>query len=146
MAMRFIAIIFFFGTILTETLSANTQPAIKITNNGTSVCANQRIEGDVYPAADTSNGNVWIVVHPLSTADFWVQTEISINDQGHWVGHVNFGRPNMDAGEEYEYKAFYYNPRQQLTVGAAAGWPSASSTSSNLISGVKRAACNKSTP
>jgi len=63
-----------------------------------------------YYAKGTYSGlrpglNIYVIVHPLTTGQWWVQSTPSLSDEGTWETRVYFGTEELGAGEEYELYA-----------------------------------------
>jgi hypothetical protein len=84
------------------------------------------VEGKVSNA----NSTVWVIVHPMEVADFWVQPQFTVNRDGTWMVSIYVGRPgNLDAGKRYEIMAIA-NPKRPLKEGDVMRyWPDAESKS-----------------
>jgi hypothetical protein len=80
------------------------------------------IEGKVSdPSAE-----VWVIVHPLETTDYWVQPPITPDDKGNWRGKIYVGRsPTLDVGKRFELMAVAYSKRQLREGEILKGWPEA---------------------
>ena len=86
-----------------------------------------------YVAGKVSNANaaIWVVVHPMQVADYWVQPQLTVHrDDGTWRVGVYIGRPGtVDAGKHYEIMAIA-NPKRPLKEGDVLRfWPDAESKS-----------------
>ena len=73
-----------------------------------------------------SNSIVWIVVHPMAVADYWVQQPGTANNNGDWRCLINVGREGtVDTGKYFEIRAFVY-PNRTLRNGLVLeSWPDA---------------------
>lgn len=71
------------------------------------------------------NSEVWVVVHPLGSAGFWVQPKPAIKRDGSWKTQVFVGREGQDFGSYYEICAVA-NPKAGLKEGdVLEDWPPA---------------------
>ncbi len=93
--------------------------------------------GDIVPerpyvAAKVSNPKaaVWVIVHPMEASDYWVQPQLTVNEDGTWRVSIYVGRPgNLDAGKRYEIMAIT-DPKRPLKEGDVMRyWPDAESKS-----------------
>jgi hypothetical protein len=84
------------------------------------------IEGKVSNA----NSAVWLVVHPMEGSDYWVQPQLTVNQDGTWRVDAYLGRPGgADAGKHFEIMAIA-NPKRPLKEGDVLRfWPDAESKS-----------------
>lgn len=46
--------------------------------------------------------NLYLIVYPLTSNQYWVQNSPTIRDNGTWVATVYFGTKGLGAGEKYE--------------------------------------------
>jgi hypothetical protein len=85
-----------------------------------------------YVEGKVSNANaaVWVVVHPMEVADYWVHPRLTANQDGTWRVDAYLGRPgNVDAGKHFEIMAIA-NPQRPLNEGdVLRSWPDAASKS-----------------
>ena len=67
---------------------------------------------------------VWVMVHPMVTSDYWVQPRVTIRRGGVWRVQVYIGRPgSIDVGKHFEVMAVA-NPKEALREGKVLGtWP-----------------------
>jgi hypothetical protein len=87
---------------------------------------------DIAGIVTESSVVVWVVVHPLKVADYWVQPRLTVGNDGSWRVKVYIGRPDRDHGEEFEIMAVA-NPRRRLHEGDILPyWPKAKARS-NVI-------------
>lgn len=88
------------------------------------------VEGTVADPRAT----VWVIVHPLEVADYWVQQPITVGDDGSWEVQVHIGRPgDIDVGKHFEILAVA-NPRSKLRKGdVLSGWPKAQYRSQRVV-------------
>ena len=83
---------------------------------------------DVAGTVSDSDANIFVVIHPVTTSDFWVQPPVTVNSDGSWKVRVYFGRSGMDKGAEFEVRAFA-NPSDTLYEGKTVNWPKAAARS-----------------
>ena len=75
------------------------------------------------------NAQVWVVIHPMEVADYWVQPSVTVREGGKWKVLCYFGEPGQHSGKPYEVMAFA-NPKQTLREGQVLpNWPEAQSKS-----------------
>jgi hypothetical protein len=78
------------------------------------------VEGTVQPTC----ARVWVVVHPLSVSEFWVQAMPTVRTDGAWVLKPHIGREGEHQGEQFEVAAIA-NPTEELKEGLVlTRWPS----------------------
>lgn len=81
------------------------------------------------------NPNIWVIVHPAQTNQFWVEPEANFSDQQHettWQALIYIGEEEARVGEHFEIMAVV-NPTQTLTRGMILdNWPE-SQKSSEII-------------
>ena len=83
------------------------------------------------------NLHVWVIIHPMSGNQYWVQPKVTIKQDGQWSVQSHFGRPNMDSNENFEVKAVA-EPLVQLKEGdILANWPVAK-FSTSIIEVIRR--------
>lgn len=91
------------------------------------------VEGKVSDA----KADVWVLVHPTRTSDYWVQPEVGVNKDRTWGATVYLGRAQRDAGQRFEIRAVA-NPRVNLSEGDVLGaWPRAQ-WRSDIITVIRR--------
>ncbi len=68
--------------------------------------------------------NVWVIVHSLETAEYWVQPKAMVTKKGNWKVKVYVGNVNdSDNSRDFEIRAIA-NPYEKITVGQIYGiWP-----------------------
>ncbi len=95
---------------------------IKTPPNNSKVLERPIVEGVVVD----SLSDVWVVVHPLETSDYWVQPNVSIKKDGTWKVQIYIGRPGaQDINKHFEIMAIA-NPASKLKEGdILIGWPEA---------------------
>lgn len=60
---------------------------------------------------------VWVIVHPMQQADFWVQQKATVRENRTWRLQIHIGRPgSVDVGQHFEIMAIA-NPKIDLTEG-----------------------------
>lgn len=94
--------------------------------DGATVALRHFVEGIV---ADP-NARVWVVIHPMEVADYWVQPAVTVREGGKWKVLCYFGEPGpQHSGKHYEVTALV-NPKEALSEGQLyQGWPEAESRS-----------------
>ena len=105
---------------------ANRKIVINAPCDGSKVAPRQFVEGVVT----IGNAQVWVVIHPMKTADYWTQPAVTVRDEGKWKVLCYFGEPGqLHANEHYEVMAFA-SPKTTLKEGQLlANWPDAQSKS-----------------
>lgn len=80
------------------------------------------IEGSVSDLDD----EVWVVIHPTETSQYWVQPQLSVKEDGSWRVVVYFGEAgSRHTGLRFEVRAIA-NPKRKLKEGDRFGfWPEA---------------------
>ena len=104
------------GADLTITI---TEPA-----DGSKVVHREYVKGTV----SDPHSDVWVVIHPVETSDFWIQPPVTVKNNGTWKVKAYFGRAGMDIGKEFEIRAFA-NPASSLQEGKSSNWPSSEARS-----------------
>jgi hypothetical protein len=102
-------------------------PTVRIDSPKTNSIVDQRQEmsGTVFPAS----AEVWVVIRPTETSDFWVQRQITVGNDGKWTVEVYFGDPGeTHSGKKYEVRAFA-NPSSPLKEGKGKSWPKSAAQS-----------------
>lgn len=91
-------------------------------NNNESVSQRPLIQGSV----SNSSYEVWVIVHPMEVADYWVQPRLTVRDNGIWKTSIYIGREgNIDVGKHFEIMAIA-NPKDKLEEGMKLSyWPDA---------------------
>ncbi|MBC8031137.1 MAG: hypothetical protein H7Z16_13565 [Pyrinomonadaceae bacterium] len=83
------------------------------------------VEGVVADA----NAQVWVVIHPMEVADYWVQPNVTVREGGRWKVLCYFGELGQHSGKPYEVMAIA-NPKETLREGQLLpNWPEAQSKS-----------------
>lgn len=77
---------------------------------------------------------VWVIVHPMEVADYWVQPSVTVEKSGIWRVMVYIGRPGkVDVGKYFEIMAVA-NPEAALKEGVIlSGWPEAQEMSQSIV-------------
>ena len=72
------------------------------------------------------NAKVWVIVHPMTVSDYWVQPSVAVKEDGTWKVMIYTGRPgSIDVGKQFEIMAVA-NPKVKLSDGdILSGWPEA---------------------
>lgn len=87
--------------------------------DGARVTYRQKVSGTL----SGPNAEVWLVIHPKETSEYWVQPRIAATNDGSWSVTAYIGRSeSLDVGKEFEMKAFA-NVTVSLKEGPAADWP-----------------------
>ena len=106
-------------------LDANRKIVITAPCDRAKVAPRHFVEGLV----SESNAEVWVIIHPMETADYWVQPNITVREGGKWKVLCYFGEPGKHSGKPYEVMAFG-NPNEKLREGQLlSNWPRAQSKS-----------------
>jgi hypothetical protein len=73
---------------------------------------------------------VWVIVHPMEIANYFVQARVSVKDDGKWKGMVFIGRSEEeDIGKDFEIMAVA-NPDEKINQGDTLPyWPKAQAKS-----------------
>jgi hypothetical protein len=104
---------------------------IKSPSNGAGVDLRHEVSGRV----SDPNADVWVVIHPIERSDFWVQPQVSVQDDGSWKVLAFFGTASS-IGKRFEVRAFA-NPIGNIARGKTSNWPKAAARS-KLIETVRR--------
>jgi hypothetical protein len=90
------------------------QITVDVPKDKSTVCTRPSVQGSIAEEiAKDVRGQVWIVVHPLEINDYFVQVPASVGGNHQWKALPYFGRPTLDAGKSFEFKAFA-GPTQPL--------------------------------
>jgi len=103
------------------------KPKIQITEpeDGAKVPRRPYVVGTV---TDTE-AEVWVVVHPMETSEYWVQPRPTVRDDGTWKTKIHIGRKgSVDKGKDFEIRAFA-NPTEDISEGKTSYWPKAEAKS-----------------
>jgi hypothetical protein len=99
--------------------------AIQAPKDGSSVSHRNEVSGTV----SDPNADVWVVIRPIETSDFWIQPPVTVRKDGSWKVLVYFGEAGpKHAGKRFEVRAFA-NPTDQISEGKRAQWPKAAGRS-----------------
>ncbi|MFA7256751.1 MAG: hypothetical protein WC047_04180 [Kiritimatiellales bacterium] len=121
-----------FGCILLLSLSSveavdNLSILISSPKDEAKVDFRQEITGMV----SDQNADVWVVIHPVETFDFWIQAPVTVKEDGSWKVVVYFGESGQHIGKKYEVRAFA-NPAVVISQGKSTQWPKAAARSNVL--------------
>jgi hypothetical protein len=97
--------------------------------DGAKVAQRHFVQGVVTDA----KAQVWVIVHPMETSDYWAQPNVTVRDGGKWKVLAYFGEPGAQhSGKSFEVRAVA-NPKLPLKEGQMlAKWPEAESTSQTI--------------
>ncbi len=121
-----LVVLFYFFSVLHLAAGQGENITIKFPSDGASVSERPIVQGVVMD----KTAQVWVIVHPMKTSDYWVQPKVTVRKEGLWRVQVYIGRPgNIDVGKHFEMMAVA-NPKQTLHEGKVLGtWPEAQSQS-----------------
>lgn len=131
--------LFAIAALLGSVLSAQAQQQtsnqaiqIRITPPIRPVCVTNDVEGTI-DANFAPPWTLWIVVNPIQTpGDFWVQEKATLQSDGPWRARAIFGRPRIDVGRQFRFRAFV-DPSLRLEEGQRlSNWPQARWSSNEL--------------
>lgn len=110
--------------VLADDLEEDTRVLLEISTpiNGESAEWRTRVTGRVSkPSAE-----VWVVVRPLETRDFWVQPKTTLQANGEWETMIYLGgKGRSHIGKVFDLRAIA-NPVDSLQEGLVfPGWPRA---------------------
>ena len=79
---------------------------------------------DVAGMVSDPLAEIWVIVRPRDTSEFWVQPPVTIQDDGSWINKIYIGNPGSDEiGMDFEIRAFA-NPTTELREGLRLpNWP-----------------------
>ena len=99
------------------------------------VTALQLVMGTI---SDSDAKEVWVVIHPMEAAEYWVQQKATV-ENGRWEVMCHFGEPGQHVGKPYEFLAVVADPQEPLVSGRLniPGWPKAKYLS-QLVSKITR--------
>jgi hypothetical protein len=122
--------VYFFGL----TLILNAQEAeVKITSpaDGAKVPYRLLMQGTV---TGKGTSEIWVVIHPMETSEYWVQPRLSVREGGNWSVQVYIGEAGKkDVGKQFEIRAVG-NPEEPLKEGQTlTDWPKAKIKSQVII-------------
>jgi len=96
---------------------------VEILSPGEGVRVTDRIT--IRGSLSGTGGKVWLVVHPVGIASYWVQPQINLRADGRWSGRAYIGRAGMDTDQAFEILAVV-DPEKSLTEGDVLdSWPMA---------------------
>jgi hypothetical protein len=121
-----LVVLFYIFSVLHLAAAQGENITIKSPSDGASVPERPIVEGVVMD----KTAQVWVIVHPMETSDYWVQPKVTVRKEGLWRVQVYIGRPgNIDVGKHFEMMSVA-NPKQMLREGKVLGtWPEAQSQS-----------------
>ncbi len=106
-------------------LDANRKITVTAPCDRATVAPRHFVEGMI----SDSNAQVWVIIRPMETADYWVQPNVTVREGGKWKVLCYFGEPGKHSGKPYEVMAFG-NPKEKLKEGQLlSNWPQAQSKS-----------------
>ena len=79
------------------------------------------------------NARVWLVVHPLQTAQYWVQPRVTVMQDGSWRTQAYIGEEHENVGQRFELMAVVEqsgNLRDGLVLQS---WPTGEARSDVLL-------------
>jgi hypothetical protein len=93
---------------------------------------------DISGSGATTEDTVWLIVHPMETGAYWVQSPISPRKDGTWRVQAYIGRGvNLDVGKRFELMSVA-NPVVPLRQGLVLDqWPEAEARS-NVIAVIRK--------
>ena len=98
----------------------------------------EKVGAELIVSGTAKNADeVWVIVHPGETPDYWVQPAAIVRD-GVWGVQISIGRPDIvDSGKHFEIMAVVA-PREQLAPAQVIKrWPVARSKS-RVISVIRK--------
>ncbi len=120
------------ASLTNGTAADNLIVSISSPRDGAGVDYRQEVSGKV----SDPNADVWLVIHPVETSDFWVQPPVTVKENGSWKVVVYFGEAGRHVGKKFEVRAFA-NPVVAISEGKSAQWPKAA-TRSKVIEVIRR--------
>lgn len=97
-----------------------------------SPCDGDTVEARMFAegVVSDSNAEVWVIIHPLKSSDYWVQPRVSVREGGKWKVLCYLGQPgSVDSRKHFEIRAIA-NPKAHLRENQLlSGWPKAQSIS-----------------
>jgi len=91
---------------------------------------------DIEGRVSSPRADVWVIVRPKGTVEFWVQPQAQVGRNGEWWTIAYIGRRGEDFGKKFQVRAVA-NPTVELRRGQIlSSWPRAES-SSEVITVVK---------
>lgn len=125
-----------FAFCVTTSMSARAADEITIEivapTDGAAVDHREEVKGRV----SDPNANVWVVIRPTETSDFWVQPPVSVKKDGSWKVKPYFGDAGRNVGSKFEVRAFV-NPSEAAKEGKTDHWLKAT-VRSDLIEVVRQ--------
>jgi len=94
----------------------------------------EKVGAELIVSGTANKANeVWVIVHPGETPDYWVQPAASVKD-GVWGVQISIGRPdNIDSGKHFEIMAIAGPHKQLAPAQIIKLWPSARSKSKIIL-------------
>ncbi len=116
LALLFVLLSFFAATHVALAKDIN----IESLSDGAKVDAEITVSGTVHNANE-----VWVIVHPRETTDYWVQSSVIVKDD-RWDVRISIGRTSaIDSGKQFEIMAVA-DPQQPLAEAQVfKEWPAA---------------------
>jgi|WetSurMetagenome_2_1015567.scaffolds.fasta_scaffold400781_1 hypothetical protein len=118
----------------------DTQNKSKAPINITSPANNDTVPQRPYIQGTVSDTSfkVWVIVHPILVAEYWVQPKIMVRENGIWKCSIYIGREgNVDVGKRFEVMAVA-DPKEELSEGMMLSfWPT-SKAKSEIIELVRK--------
>ncbi len=120
-----LSLLLFAGTVALAEIAALTL-SIEEPADGASVPEKTSVSGSV----NDPQAEVFVVVHPAATGDYWVQQPATVDNDGKWTASpVQFGEGRKGVGEVFEVRAFA-GPDTPLQRGQVLkNWPKAAARS-----------------
>lgn len=125
-------VILLIASLTSVTAADQISVSIASPKNNDKVDYRQEVNGKV----SDPNAEVWVVIHPVETSDFWVQPPVTVKEDGSWKTAAYFGEAGQHVGKKFEVRAFA-NPVGPISEGKSAQWPKAAARS-NVIEVVRR--------
>jgi hypothetical protein len=122
----FLSIVTFF-LLFSVNVTASEQLRVVITSpkSGTVVEYRHEVNGTV----SDPNADVWVVIRPVETSDFWVAPPVTVKEDGSWKVKAYFGEDKPEhSGKPFEVRAFA-NPVGNISEGKTTQWPRAAAKS-----------------
>jgi hypothetical protein len=101
-----------------------------VMHDGSKVERQSHVFGSVTPAVAT--GQIWLVIHPQGTGDYWLQQDIEwvSKGKGDWQIEAEFGDEKTVSGQPFEMRAFFHPGESQQASNQSRslklnGWPDA---------------------
>lgn len=108
------------AVVTSGALAQRPEVRIETPKQGAVVDARQPVTGIV----GDKSAQVWVIIHPRATPDYWVQPEVAVDrETGTWRTLGCFGEEGQHHGARYDMAAVV-NPSFQLRGGMVlSGWP-----------------------